>query len=273
MATPDSHRISLTLHYDGGNFFGWQLQPDQRTVQGELERVLSRLLNAPARILGSGRTDRGVHATGQVATIDTPIRWTADGLRRALNALLPPDVWVSAASEVAPDFHPRYDALSRSYVYRVGLREDAHSPFHARWCWPLARPVDLAAVRSATAPLVGDHSFRSFAKAGQEERGDRCIVADAHWAEWPGMGLEFHVTANRFLHHMVRYLVGTLVEVGLGRRPGSDVARLLQPESGLETSPPAPPTGLYLREVLYPPPPFGPFRPGGESAAGSALHT
>src|SRR5690606_6160373 len=140
----------------------------------------------------------------------------------------------------------------------VGLVEDAHSPFHARWCWPLAKPVDLASMRVAAAALVGDHSFRAFAKAGQEERGDRCIVERAEWAEWEGMGVEFRVTANRFLHHMVRYLAGTLVEIGLGRRPTSDVERLLRQEPGLETSPPAPPEGLFLRAVSYPAPPFGP---------------
>lgn len=272
MDSPDRHRVALTLQYDGGSFFGWQLQPDQRTVQGDLERVLSKLLNAPARVLGSGRTDRGVHATGQVATVDTPTRWTAAALRRALNALLPQDIWVSGASVVSPDFHPRYDALSRSYVYRVGLIEESQSPFHARWCWPLAKPVDLPAMQSACRRLIGDHSFRSYAKAGQEERGDRCIVQQAFWAEWGDLGLEFHITANRFLHHMVRYLVGTMVEVGVGRRPVADVARLLQPEPEMETSPPAPPEGLFLREVLYPEPPVGPERPAHGSTSGLASH-
>lgn len=267
MTLPDSHRICLALQYDGGAFFGWQLQPDRRTVQGELERVLSRLLNAPARVLGSGRTDRGVHATGQVATVDTPLRWTPEALRRAMNALLPHDVWVSGAWVVAPDFHPRYDATRRAYVYRVGLVEEAKSPFHARWCWPLARPVELESMRAAAAQLLGDHSFLSFAKAGQEERGDRCIVYGAEWREWSGLGIEFHIAANRFLHHMVRYLVGTLVAVGLGHRPASDVARLLRPGPGMETSPPAPPEGLFLRAVDYPPPPFGPGSPGRDEIA------
>lgn len=261
MAPPDSHRICLALHYDGGGFFGWQLQTDRRTVQGELERVLSRLLDAPTRVLGSGRTDRGVHATGQVATVDAPLRWTPEALRRAMNALLPDDVWVSGAWSVHPRFHPRYDALSRAYVYRVGLAEVSRSPFHARWCWPLAKPVELEPMREAAGALLGEHSFLAFAKAGQEERGDRCVVHEARWAAWAGLGLEFHVRANRFLHHMVRYLVGTLVEVGLGRRPASDVARLLQPDPGMETSPPAPPEGLFLREVAYPPAPFGPGVP------------
>ncbi|HET8656369.1 MAG TPA: tRNA pseudouridine(38-40) synthase TruA [Longimicrobiaceae bacterium] len=257
MAAPETHRIALTLHYDGAAFFGWQLQPDAPTVQGELERVLSRLLDAPTRVIGSGRTDRGVHATGQVAAVDAPLRWAPGALRRALNALLPPEIWVADARLAAPDLHPRYDAVRRAYVYRVGLVPQARSPFHSRYCWPLAEPLDLAAMTGAARALPGEHSFRAFAKAGQEERGDRCTVFDARWAEWPGLGVEFHVAANRFLHHMVRYLVGTMVDIGRGRRPAADLAVLLEPDSSFGTSPPAPPEGLFLRHVAYPPESFG----------------
>lgn len=245
-------RIRFTLHYDGAEFFGWQAQPRQRTVQGELEAVLGRLFAAPATVIGSGRTDRGVHATGQVAAVDAPSRWEPQTLRRAMNALLPRDIWVADASDTGFRFHPRYDAVSRAYVYRVGLTPDARSPFHARWCWPLAEPVDLVSMQESARGLVGDHSFRAFAKAGQEERGDRCTVTVAEWRGWDPAGLEFHVAANRFLHHMVRYLVGTLVAIGRGQRPMQDVAGLLAPATRLVTSPPAPPQGLYLREVVYP---------------------
>lgn len=253
VTTPALHRIRFTVHYDGRDFHGWQVQPHQRTVQGELERVLAKLANRPCTVTGSGRTDRGVHATGQVAAVDVPGRWTPAALHRAMNALLPDDVWVSEAAPALPRFHPRYDAVSRAYVYRVGLASEADSPFRARWCWPLARPVDLSAMEAASSFLPGDHSFRAFAKAGQEERGDRCIVTEARWAPWEGVGLEFHVSANRFLHHMVRYLVGTLVDVGLGVRPVSDVPALLAGVEGQETSPPAPPEGLFLTRVTYAP--------------------
>jgi tRNA pseudouridine38-40 synthase len=251
-APPGTHRIRFTLHYDGGDFFGWQFQPDRRSVQGELERVLERLFQSPTRVVGAGRTDRGVHAIGQVAAADVPIRWTADAVRRALNALLPSDVWVADASSVAPDFHPRYDARSRSYIYRIGFAPEARSPFHRRWCWPLARTADVAAMQSASEGLLGEHSFRAFAKAGQEERGDRCIVTAAEWVAWDGTGVQFQISANRFLHHMVRYLVGTLVDIGLGERPRHDLAALIGGEPGLTTSPPAPPEGLFLAAVSYP---------------------
>ena len=249
MENPETHRIRFTLHYDGAAFFGWQLQARERTVQGEVERVLSRLLNGPARVIGSGRTDRGVHATGQVAAVDVPVRWRPAELRRAMNALLPKDVWVADAALAPPRFHPRYDAVSRSYIYRIGTAMEAASPFHAGWCWPLCRPLELAPMRRATAAILGDHSFRAFAKSGQEERGDRCTVQEAIWVEWAPLGVELNISANRFLHHMVRYLVGTLVDIGVGKRPAEEMEALLTPGTRLETSPPAPPEGLVLSRV------------------------
>lgn len=252
MEQPDTRRIRFTVQYDGSAFYGWQLQRRERSVQGELEAVLSRLFARPARVHGSGRTDRGVHAVGQVGIVDAPPRWSPSELRRAMNALLPPDVWIREADDVPPRFHPRYDAVGRSYVYRVGLSELTRSPFHSRWCWAYARPVDRGAMERATEALVGDHSFLAFAKAGQEHLGDRCIVTAASWREWQGLGLEFTISANRFLHHMVRYLVGTLVEIGAGRRSPDDVALLLRRAPGLETSPPAPPQGLFLERVEFP---------------------
>lgn len=254
MSRPSARRIRLRLHYDGELFFGWQLQPGQRTVQGELEAVFARLFDQPVRVTGSGRTDRGVHASGQVAVIDAPAHWEPHAVRRAGNALLPRDVWIEHADEVPAGFHPRYDAVARAYVYRLGTRADARSPFHARWCWPLAETLDGSLLDAATAMLAGTHSFRAFAKAGQEERGDLCSVSQARWEPWTPIGLEFHITANRFLHHMVRYLVGTLVAVGRGIRPPDDLRGLLAGAAGLVTSPPAPPQGLYLREVTYPHP-------------------
>ncbi len=251
---PTERRIKLTLHYDGGAFFGWQVQPGARTVQGELEAALSRLADRPVSVLGAGRTDRGVHAAGQVASMVLPGKWTAAAVRRALNAVLPRDVWVAAAEEVAPDFHARYDAVAREYEYRVGTADEAHSPFLRPYCWALEtrrEPVDPALLAEAARLLVGEHSFRAFAKSGQPERGDRCTVALAEWDEWEA-GPLLRVRANRFLHHMVRYLAGTLVDVARGRRPLADVQQLLWGAPGLETSPPAPPEGLFLTRVYYP---------------------
>lgn len=244
-------RIRLTLHYDGSGFAGWQVQPGERTVQGELEAALGRLLTRPAGVLAAGRTDRGVHATGQVVGALVPAKWTPDALRRALNAVLPRDIWVAGAAEARAEFHARYDAVARGYTYRIGTAEAAASPFLRRWCWPLRRPLAVEELAQAASQFMGQHSFRAFAKAGQPERGELCTVLRSEWREWHGVGLEYRVTANRFLHHMVRYLVGTMVEVALGRRPAADIARLLANEAGYETSPPAPPEGLYLSRVYY----------------------
>lgn len=251
MSIPPDQRIKLTLHYDGAGFYGWQVQPGVRTVQAELESALARLTGRPTGVLGAGRTDRGVHATGQVAAATVPGKWTAERLRRALNAILPEDVWVAAAEPVPESFHPRYDAVARGYTYRVGTAEDARSPFRRRWCWALGRPLDPAALEAAASLLPGEHSFRAFAKAGQPERGDRCTVHLARWAPWRAHGVAFHVTANRFLHHMVRYLVGTMVDIARSVRPLEHMAALLGGEPSLETSPPAPAEGLFLTRVYY----------------------
>jgi tRNA pseudouridine38-40 synthase len=254
----DEHRLRLTLHYDGAGFAGWQVQPAARTVQGELEAALERLTTAPARVIAAGRTDRGVHATGQVAGVTVPRRWEPAMLRRALNAVLPDDLWVADARRAADDFHARYDAVARGYVYRVGTAGVSRSPFLRRWCWPLAEPLDAGALGDAAARFRGAHSFRAFAKAGQPERGEMCTVHVAEWREWPGAGLLFAVVANRFLHHMVRYMVGTMIDVARGRRPAHEIDALLagEPLRGatgrpVETSPPAPAEGLYLTRVHY----------------------
>lgn len=251
MENGDTIRLQLTVHYDGYGFHGWQYQPDQRTVQGDLQAALSRLADRPRTVVGSGRTDTGVHATGQVAAVDMPGRWSPAELHRALNAVLPPDIWVEAVRRVPPDFHPRYDAVARTYMYRVGTEPRAASPFHRRWCWPLAETLDEGLLGRAAELVGGDHSFASLSKAGQPERGERCVVDAAGWSAWE-LGLEFTIRADRYLHHMVRYLVGTMVDVARGRRPLEDMEGLLAGEDGLETSPPAPPEGLFLKHVEYP---------------------
>jgi tRNA pseudouridine38-40 synthase len=253
-------RCLLVVHYDGSRFFGWQVQREERTVQQALEDALERLTEERRTVTGAGRTDRGVHSTGQVAAVTLPARWSAASIRKALNAVLPRDVWIAEAREVRPDFHPRYDAVARSYEYRIGLGEEAFSPFHRPWCWPLAEELSMEHLEAAAGYLTGEHSFRAFAKTGQPERGDRCTVARAAWVPWADLGTTFTITANRYLHHMVRYLVGTMVDIGRGRRPLDDLPALLAGGAedgaaggpGFTTSPPAPPEGLFLTRVAYP---------------------
>lgn len=245
--------VQLVLHYDGSGFSGWQRQPDQRTVQSVVEQALERLCGQPTAALGSGRTDAGVHARGQSVGVRVVERWTPDELRRALNAILPEDVWVAAAHEMRPDFHARYSATSRRYSYYVGTDDAANSPFRRRTEYAVKFPVDPSALCDAAAPLVGRHSFRAFSVRGTAPESDEhlCDVRSAEWRPRDG-GLVFEIEANRFLHHMVRFLVGTMLDVGSGRRPVNDVSVLLAAGDNSGTSAPAPPHALFLDRVMYP---------------------
>jgi tRNA pseudouridine38-40 synthase len=245
--------LQLVLHYDGTNFSGWQRQPDRRTVQGVLESALGRLCAEPIAALGSGRTDAGVHARGQSVGVRVPTKWEPASIRRALNALLPDDVWVADANAMRDDFHARYSATARGYSYFVGTEEEAMSPFRRRTEWGVLRPLDRVALDSSAAGLVGEHSFRAFAVRGTAPADDdhRCDVRRAQWRERPG-GLVFEIEANRFLHHMVRFLVGTMIDAAIGRRPATDVAALLLASDNADVSSPAPPHALFLDRVCYP---------------------
>ena len=247
------HCLKLILQYDGTAFHGWQIQPSERTVQGEIESTLLGLTGEPCPVVGSGRTDKGVHATGQVASVSLPTHWTADKLHSALNSLLPSDIRLKSSSLVNPAFHARYDAISRTYLYNIGLTEESYSPFNYKWCWPFRSKLNQLLLNKATELITGEHSFKSFAKSGQEERGYTCTIHEASWNTWEDLGLSLRITGNRFLHHMVRYLVGTMTDVAIGKRPLLDIETLLEnPEHALVTSPPAPPTGLFLTQVAYP---------------------
>jgi tRNA pseudouridine38-40 synthase len=244
--------LQLVLHYDGTNFSGWQRQPDRRTVQGALEAVLARLCAMPVAALGSGRTDAGVHARGQAVGVRVPLKWEPASMRRALNALLPEDIWVADVHAMRDEFHARYSATARGYSYFVGTEDDADSPFRRRTEWGVQRPLERAALDRAAALVVGDHAFRAFAVRGTAPPDDdhRCQVHRAQWTTRAG-GLAFEVEANRFLHHMVRFLVGTMIDAASGRR-AEDMRELLERSDNSETSSPAPAHGLFLERVRYP---------------------
>ena len=245
--------VQLVVQYDGAGFSGWQRQPAQRTVQGVIEEALERLCGAPVSALGSGRTDAGVHARGQAVGVIVPARWESAQLRRAMNAVLPSDVWVARATEMRPEFHARYSATARRYGYHVGTDDEAQSPFRRRFELAFPRALDRAALDAAATAVVGDHCFRAFAVQGTAPETDdhRCIVTTSRWADRPG-GLLYTVQANRFLHHMVRFLVGTMLDIGSGRRQLSDMEMLLASRDNREVSPPVAPHALFLEAVEYP---------------------
>jgi tRNA pseudouridine38-40 synthase len=245
--------LQLVVQYDGEAFSGWQRQPAQRTVQGEIETALSRLMQVHVPAIGAGRTDAGVHALGQSVSVSVPAKWDAPTLRRALNGVLPRDIRCAMACEMSSDFHARYSAAERQYRYLIGTDADANSPFRYNREWPLGREPSFDVLRSEAASVLGAHSFRAFAVKGTAPDDDdhRCTVRLCEWEHRPG-GVTLVIAANRFLHHMVRFLVGTMVEVGIGRRPLGSVAELLNSDSNHDVSPPAPACGLYLERVTYP---------------------
>ena len=248
-----SRTFLATLHFDGTGFVGWQRQPAGRSVQIEFERVLERLFDRSAVAHAAGRTDAGVHAVGLPVSFSAPANWNAAALRRALNALLPSDCWVESVHPMQPGFHARKSAISRRYRYDIGLDHAASSPFRWRFEWALGRPLDGAALRAAATLLLGEHDFQAFAAKGAPKPHYQCRLARSEWVPRPNnRGVSFHVEADRFLHHMVRMLVGTMVDVGLERRPLADIETLLERGDNSETSPPAPPQGLYFVAATYP---------------------
>jgi tRNA pseudouridine38-40 synthase len=250
---PMSRTFLAILHYDGTGFVGWQRQPAGRSVQAEFERVLDRLFGRRTVAHAAGRTDAGVHALGQGVSFSAPISWSSSDMHRALNALLPEDCWVEAVHGVQPGFHARKSAISRRYRYDIGLESSSASPFRRRFEWALGRPLDMPLLQEAAGLIKGEHDFRAFAAKGDKPH-HRCRVSLAEWKpRTNGRDVSFHVEADRFLHHMVRMLVGTMVDVGLGRRPLDDITVLLSRGDNQDTSPPAPPQGLYFIAATYPP--------------------
>jgi len=245
--------IQLVLHYDGAGFAGWQRQLDEPSVQGALEDTLFMLTRQKIAVTGAGRTDAGVHARGQSAGVIVPDKWRPAELRRALNATLPESIWVAAAHEMSSAFHARFSATSRRYSYHVGLDAEASSPFRRRYEWAVSRPLDFGVLQASADAVVGEHAFLAFAVKGTAPESDdhRCAVLSAGWRERQG-GLTFDIEANRFLHHMVRYLVGTMVQAAAGRRAPDSIARLLSATDNRDVSPPAPAHALFLEQVRYP---------------------
>ena len=245
--------FQLVVQYDGEAFAGWQRQPAQRTVQGAIEDALTRLMQMHVPAIGAGRTDAGVHALGQAVSVVVPAKWEPTALQRALNGVLSRNVRCAAAYEMIDTFHARYSAEERQYRYLVGTDADANSPFRYNREWPLGRAPSFDMLQAEAAVVFGEHSFRAFAVKGTAPHEDdhRCSVRLCSWEQRPG-GLTLTVAANRFLHHMVRFLVGTMVEVGTGRRPVGSVAALLAADDNRVVSPPAPACGLYLERVSYP---------------------
>jgi tRNA pseudouridine38-40 synthase len=239
--------IKLEIEYDGTDFHGWQIQPNLRTVQGEIQEKLETILGHNVNLIGAGRTDVGVHAWGQVANFKTTSELDKKSIINGLNGLLPDDIVIKKAQDVNLNFNSRYDAKSRLYKYRIHLGRTA---ILRNYVWKVSYSLNLENIFEATERIEGEHDFSSFCVAESTKDNNVCNVFSANW-EKSGDELIFKIEADRFLHTMVRSLVGTLVEVGRGYFSVSDFVNIMEAKDRKKAGPTAPACGLYLAEVKY----------------------
>ena len=259
--------LKITLQYDGTDLVGWQRQKTGRSVQGLLEEALAAIDGVPVTVHGAGRTDAGVHAIAQVASARVTTVLDPPTLVRALNARLPPDVRVSSLADAGDDFHARFSAKSKTYRY-VMLEADTASPFAHRYVWRVPGRLNVADMAEAARSLVGRHDFTAFQSTGSAVTHAVRTITSAHVAEWPSGGapptpgvasdqgpgarlVVLDVTADGFLRHMVRAITGTLVEVGLGRRPTTGMRAVVDGRARATAGATAPAAGLWLVSVDY----------------------
>jgi tRNA pseudouridine38-40 synthase len=237
----------LLIEYDGTAYCGWQRQAADPTVQAAVEDALATLLREKVTIAGAGRTDAGVHARGQVASFATASAMEPSRIAAGLNGLLPEDIAVLACDSVPESFHARFDARGRRYSYTISTGPAA---LDRRRVWEVGWALDLAVMTEAAASIAGTHDFTSFSRSGSGVRHHRCDVRAAGWTR-TGRHLRFDIAADRFLHGMVRALVGSMVDVGRGHTPLAVFLGMLACLDRKEAGPSAPPAGLILEEVLY----------------------
>jgi len=239
--------IKLEIEYDGTNFYGWQMQPKLRTVQREIQEKLETILGHEVNLIGAGRTDVGVHALGQVANFKTTSELDQNSITNGLNGLLSGDVVIKKTKEVDLNFNSRYSAKTRLYNYRIHLGKTA---ILRNYVWEVLYSLNLENIFEATKKIEGKHDFSSFCVAESTKDNNVCHVFSANW-EKSGDERIFKIEADRFLHTMVRSLVGTFIEVGRGYFSVSDFVNIMEAKDRKKAGPTAPACGLYLVEVKY----------------------
>jgi tRNA pseudouridine38-40 synthase len=241
--------LKLTLAYDGTRLVGWQRQADGDSVQGLLEDALARFEGAPVTVHGAGRTDAGVHALGQVASAQVTFAHDGATLTRALNAQLPEDVRVLGVEEVSPQFHARFSARSKTYRYQIRHGNIA-DPFERAFVWHMPERLRVEEMRAAAGVLIGTHDFAAFRSIGTPVRDSVRTVTQSTITDAEGR-MAYEISGNGFLRHMVRAIVGTLVEIGRGFRDTESMAALLRGSARSDAGATAPPQGLFLVRVDY----------------------
>ncbi len=242
-----TRNIKLTIEYDGSNFLGWQIQKKGRTVQGEIQKTLEKLLKQKINLIGAGRTDSGVHALGQVANFKTDNKIGVEQIQKALNNLLPKDIVIKKVQEVNLDFNARFKAKSRVYKYRIYLGKSA---ILRKLRWEVFQPLDIKKMKQALRLIKGYHNFSNFGRKGEDLHDFKCQILKAKGEE-NGSEVSFEIEANRFLRGMVRSLVGSLVEIGRGRLGLNEFGKMLSVEGHQKAIKKAPAGGLYLVKVKY----------------------
>ncbi len=244
-------RIKLVVGYCGTQYHGWQIQPNVVTVQGTLEAALGTIANETIRVHASGRTDTGVHALGQVVHFDTTSPIAISSLVRGLNSLLPSDIVVKRARDVPTDFHARYSARRKTYAYVVH-NHPLRPVFHIPYVWHVTQPLHLDAMQTAAQTLIGQHDFSAFRAASCAAHSPvRSLMRMT--VKRRGKRILFLLTADGFLQHMVRNIVGTLVQIGRGQMEAGAMPAILESRQRNMAGATAPPQGLYLVRVMYPP--------------------
>ena len=251
--------LLLTIEYDGSEFSGWQRQPERRTVQGELERVLSKVCGVPIQINGTSRTDAGVHALGQRASFVLESGIPTDKVKLAANNILAGgknlasqvgDVRILHVEEMSEDFHARFDSKGKKYRYIIDNGEDQNI-FRRKYCYQIQKPLDVDAMKEAAKHIVGTHDFASFQSAGGQERETTVRTVFGLDVFRNGQDVVIEIAGDGFLYNMVRIITGTLVEVGLGKRKAEDLVEIIKSADRTKAGHKAPAEGLYLVEVYY----------------------
>jgi tRNA pseudouridine38-40 synthase len=245
-------RLRFEVAYDGSDFNGWQVQPGLPTIQGILEEIIGSIEGKPVQVAGSGRTDAGVHALAQAAavTIENPI--PPENFRRAVNRLLPPAIRINHVAETALEFHPRFDARRKTYEYRI-YREEVCSPFERRYVYHHPYPLNESAMAEVAPLLEGEHDFSAFASSDERDQLHPCKMRTIYRSDIARTSsmMVYQVTGSGFLKHMVRNIVGMLLEVGKQNLSQEDVLARLRAGSGIRPGPAAPASGLFLISVDY----------------------